>query len=111
MANSVPTLGGLLSSVTFAEDTVSATPQLLDADVTFTDLDNDVAGATLTVSGLLAEDIVSIRNQGMNLGEIGFSGSSITYDGNVIDLRITRCARCARARRFATPRVRVRWPH
>ena len=41
MANSVPTLTGLATPVTFLENTVNATPQIIDADVTFTDADNN----------------------------------------------------------------------
>ncbi len=55
-----PELTGLTSTVTFAENTVNATPQVIDSDVSFTDADNDYAGGTLVVSGLLAEDTVSI---------------------------------------------------
>ncbi len=34
MANSVPTLTGLTTLVTFLENTVNAAPQIIDADVT-----------------------------------------------------------------------------
>jgi uncharacterized protein (DUF2141 family) len=84
VANSVPVLTGFESSVTFAEDTVNAAPQLLDTDVTFTDPDNNFNGGTLTVAGLLAEDRVSIRNQGTGAGQIGFSGGNVTFGGSVI---------------------------
>ena len=69
----IPTLADFAPSVTFLENTVNAAPQLLDADVTFTDPDNNFNGGTLVVTGLLAEDIVSIRNQGTGAGQIGFS--------------------------------------
>jgi hypothetical protein len=84
MANSAPTLNGLTTAVTFDENTVNATPQLIDADVTFTDPDNNFTGAALTVTGLLAEDTVAIRNVGTAAGEIGVSGSSITFGGVTI---------------------------
>ena len=54
MANSVPTLTGLTTPVAFLENTVNAAPQIIDADVTFTDPDNNFDGGTLTVAGLLA---------------------------------------------------------
>ena len=78
MANSVPTLTGLTTPVTFLENTVNATPQLIDADVTFTDADNNFDTGALTVTGLLAEDTVAIRNQGTGAGEIGVSGGDVS---------------------------------
>jgi len=83
MTNSVATLTGM-NAATFLENTVNATPQLLDADVIFGDLDGNVAGGALTVSGLLAEDTVSIRNQGVGAGQIGFSGGLVSYEGALI---------------------------
>jgi len=82
--NDAPKLTGLASSVTFSENTVNAAPQLLDADVTFTDGDNYFGSGSLTVSGLLAEDKVAVRNQGTGSGQIGVSGNTITYGGVVI---------------------------
>ena len=68
MANSVPTLTGLATPVTFLENTVNGAAQIIDADVTFTDPDNNFTGGTLTVTGLLAQDPVAIRNQGHRVG-------------------------------------------
>ncbi len=64
MANSVPTLAGL-NPPTFLENTVNATPQLIDANVTLADREGNVASGTLTITGLLPEDVISIRNQGV----------------------------------------------
>jgi hypothetical protein len=47
MANSVPTMTGLTTSITFDENTVNATPQIIDADVTLTDPDDNFDGGTL----------------------------------------------------------------
>ncbi len=55
-----PTLTGLAPSITFAENTVNTTPQVIDSDVTFSDAEGNFNGGALTVSGLLAEDRVSI---------------------------------------------------
>ena len=52
--NSVPTLTGLATPVTFLENTANAAPQIIDADVTFTDPDNNFDTGALTVTGLLA---------------------------------------------------------
>jgi hypothetical protein len=68
MANSVPVLTGLTSPVTFLENTVNAAPQIIAADVAFSDPDNNFNGGTLTVTGLLSEDTVAIRNQGAGAG-------------------------------------------
>ena len=79
-----PQLSGL-DPVTFSENTVNSEPQLLDADVSFSDLDGNVFGeghfdgGTLTVTGLLAEDIVSILHQGAGLGELGFVAGFVSY--------------------------------
>jgi hypothetical protein len=45
MANSVPTLTGLDTPVTFLENTVNAALQIIDGDVTFTDPDNTSTAA------------------------------------------------------------------
>ena len=84
MANAVPTLTGLATTVTFGENTVNAAPQLIDGDVSFSDADDNLDGGTLVVSGLLAEDTVSINNEGNGAGQIGFSGGNVSFGGTVI---------------------------
>jgi hypothetical protein len=84
MPNTAPHLAGLASSVTFAENTVNAAPQILDSGVTFTDPDNNFDTGTLTVTGLLAEDTVAIRNQGSGAGQIGFSAGTVSIEGTDI---------------------------
>ena len=84
MANTVPTLTGLDTPIDFIENTVNATPQVIDAAVVFTDPDGNFDGGTLTVSDLLAEDSVSINDQGAGAGEIGFSGGNVTFGGTLI---------------------------
>ncbi|MCA3586156.1 MAG: VCBS repeat-containing protein, partial [Methylocystis sp.] len=74
---------GLAPSVTFAENTVNATPQLLDSDVVFT-TSGSLAGGRLVVGGLLAEDRVSILTEGSGAGQIGVSGTTISYGGVAI---------------------------
>jgi len=81
--NDAMTLTGFGPSVTFAENSVNTTPQLLDINVVFTDPDS-FSGGTLTLSGVLAEDRISVRNQGTGAGEIGLSGSDVTYGGVVV---------------------------
>jgi Ca2+-binding RTX toxin-like protein len=82
--NDVPTLTGFGPSVTFSENLVNVTPQLLDADVAFNDVEGNFNGGRLTLSGLLAEDRVSVRNEGSAASQIGLSGSNITFGGVVI---------------------------
>jgi len=84
MANSVPILTGLTTPVTFLENTVNGAPQIIAADVTFTDPDNNFNGGALTVTGLLGEDTVAIRNQGTGAGQIGVAGGNVTFGGSVI---------------------------
>ena len=83
MSNTAPNLTELATSVTFAENTVNAVPQFLDTDVEVTDPENNFDGGKLVVSGLLAEDIVSINSQGFDQGEIGFAGGNVTF-GNTL---------------------------
>jgi hypothetical protein len=80
----VPVLAGLARSVTYAETTVSATPQLLDADVRFTDSGGTLPGGTLVVSGVLSEDVLSVANIGTGAGQIGLSGTTVSYGGVTI---------------------------
>ena len=58
-------------------------------DVLVSDVDSsNFSGGSLNVevdSGLVdSEDVFSIRNQGTGLGQIGVSGSNVTYEGTVI---------------------------
>lgn len=84
--NNAPVLTGLGPSVTFLENTVNAAPQLLDANVSFIDPNNNFDGGALTVTGLLPEDSVSVRDQGSAAGEIGFDPDTgeVSFGGVVI---------------------------
>jgi hypothetical protein len=77
------TLAGLNPSGSFAENAVNVAPQLLDANVAFS-ATGSLAGARLVVSGLLAEDRVSVLHQGGGAGQIGVSGSTVSYGGEAI---------------------------
>ena len=81
--NDAPTLTGIATSVTFAENTVNAGPQVIDSDVVFGDAEANLTGGQLTVSRLLAQDTVSVRNEGADTGQIGVSGTDVTYGGVV----------------------------
>lgn len=77
------TLTGLSASVTFGENSVNAAAALIDNDVTFI-ASGSLTGATLTVSGLLAEDRVSLRDDGNGAGQVGFDGTTVRYGGVAI---------------------------
>ncbi|MCF7763413.1 MAG: hypothetical protein K9N62_07040, partial [Verrucomicrobia bacterium] len=85
--NGTPSLSGLATAVTFAENTVNASAQIVDSDVTFTDDNASLSGGNLTVSyssGGGAEDQLSINNQGTGSGQIGFSVGTVSYGGTSI---------------------------
>ena len=85
MSNSRPFLTGFVTSLTIDEDTANLTPQLIDSDVSFVAPDSNFDGSTLVVSGLLADDIVSIRDKPTGeFYQIGFSGGVITFGGVII---------------------------
>jgi len=84
MPNIAPTLTGVSGSITFGENLVNATPQRLDSDVSFLDADNNYTGGTLRITGLLAEDRIGLFNQGTGIGQIGVSGSNISYSNITI---------------------------
>ena len=82
--NSPPRLDDLDDSVTFAENLVNTTPQILDFDVTFNDPDDNFNGGTLTVSGLLPEDVVGINDEGAVPNAINVSPGLVFYGGMLI---------------------------
>ena len=82
--NDAPVLTGLTSSVTFLEDTVNATPQIIDADVSLIDPEGNFDGGKVDVIGLAPQDRIGVFNEGTGAGQIGVSGSDISYGGVVI---------------------------
>ncbi|MBK7352248.1 MAG: hypothetical protein IPJ05_00205 [Nitrosomonas sp.] len=56
----------------------------LVADVDSTNFDTGTLTVSFTAGSDSAEDVLSIRNQGIGAGQIGVSGSNITYGGTVI---------------------------
>ena len=74
-----------MSAIAFNENTVNANPQLLAPSITLASPGSfSPTSATLSISGLLAEDRISLRNLGTGAGQIGFSGGNITYGGVII---------------------------
>lgn len=58
--------------------------------MSFADVDEDFNTGTLTVSGLLAEDTVSINSVGNGVGEISYNSGTgeVSYEGVVFDILI-----------------------
>ncbi|MEM7405851.1 MAG: DUF4347 domain-containing protein [Pseudomonadota bacterium] len=87
--NDAPVIGNLDGDVlNYVEDSGAV---VIDqgTGVTLADPDSaDFNGGTLTVAitagGDTTEDVVSVRNQGTGAGQIGVSGSDITFGGTVI---------------------------
>ncbi len=79
--NDAAVLTGVSLAATFGENLINATPQLLDANVSFTDVDEGFAGGALTVTGLLAEDRVSVQSGAV----ISLSAGTVYYDADGAD--------------------------
>ena len=95
-----PELVDVVGSVTFMENTVNASPQLIDGAVRLSDADSaNFAGGQLVVSVLSGygniqqaqlvqqaetQDAFGIRNQGGGAGQVGVSGSAVSYGGVTI---------------------------
>ncbi|ARE42344.1 hypothetical protein RGUI_4318 (plasmid) [Rhodovulum sp. P5] len=94
-----PKLTVALTDVTFDEADVNAAPALLMPDADVGDADSaDFEGGTLSIQRIdlaldedlfnapdnSAQDNLGIRNQGTAAGEIGVSGSNVTFGGTVI---------------------------
>jgi hypothetical protein len=71
-------LGGLSAFAGFAED---EPPVLIDADVSVA---SAFPIASLVVSGLLAEDRVSLANLGTGPGQVGFANGIVTVGGAIV---------------------------
>ncbi len=78
-------LGALISSTVLAEDSVNATPEVIDGDVTISGTTTDFTGEDLTISTTGgAEDQLTIIDEGLGAGQIGFDGTNIRYEGTII---------------------------
>ncbi|MCP4711325.1 MAG: hypothetical protein GY869_22115, partial [Planctomycetes bacterium] len=78
-SNNAPTLTNLSPSITYAENTVNATPQIIDSAVTFADADGgDLDTGALTITGIRASETISVENQAVgSSGNIRRSGNNI----------------------------------
>ena len=80
----IPTISNLTTSSTFAENTVNAASQSLGMSVTLTNVGSGFDGNVVRLTGILAEDTVSVGNVGIGAGQIGRSGSNVSFEGVVI---------------------------
>src|SRR6185295_16604358 len=69
IANGAPGLTNFGPTVNVTQAGPAATPQVLDSNVVFSDVEGNFAGGTLTVSGLLAEDTVAVPSTGNDPGQ------------------------------------------
>ncbi len=81
MPNSRPVLANLPLVLDWRENDVNRAPQLLFADAALRDADDNFAGGSLMLQGLAAGDIVSVRDVGQGVGQIGFDGQTATFGG------------------------------
>ena len=54
------------------------------SDVDSSDFDGGTLTVTISAGGDSAEDVLSIRNQGTGAGQVGVSGSNVTFSGTVV---------------------------
>ncbi|MCK5339946.1 MAG: hypothetical protein KAJ60_02675, partial [Desulfobulbaceae bacterium] len=79
--NDAPSLTNLDTPAAFLENTINATPAIIDADVTFADIDLlDLDGGTLTVSGLDVDDVVSVNSMGVGLNNVRLNVDVVEFD-------------------------------
>ena len=81
MPNTAPSLTGLAPSVTL---TASSTPQVIDSSVFFSDDEDNFDGGSLTISGLVSGDVVSIGDDGEGPLDYNSSTGEISIFGEVI---------------------------
>jgi hypothetical protein len=83
--NDAPVITPIAPDVTFVE---GGLPQVIDATGTITDVDStNFDGGVMTVSSSAngsADDRLSVGNWGTGPGQVGVSGSDVTYGGTVI---------------------------
>ena len=76
-------VSGFTSGKVIGED-VAHPGVIIDTAISFVDIDGQFAGGRLTVTGLLAEDRISVLDQGDGAGQLGVSGATLSYGGVAI---------------------------
>lgn len=82
--NDAPALSFASSTTSFAENLVNASAQSLVGDATVSDPEGNFDGGTLSITGVLAEDVIGAEDQGSGTGQIGIAGNDISFEGTVI---------------------------
>jgi hypothetical protein len=90
-AFAAPTVSNF-DDVTFAENTVNATAQVIDNDITYanggnTNYNNNLIRVSYSVGGATAHEDLDVQNQGTGAGQIGVSGNNISYGGTVFAVK------------------------
>ncbi|WP_298595776.1 hypothetical protein, partial [Zoogloea sp.] len=79
-----PELGDFAGTLTFGENLVNATPQIIDPAVSLLDLDSaNLDGGRVEIFYTQfgsAEDQLGVRNQGTGVAQIGVSGNTVSYN-------------------------------
>ncbi|MDD3329513.1 MAG: hypothetical protein PHW25_20735, partial [Zoogloea sp.] len=79
-----PSLGDFAGTLTFGENLVNATPQIIDPAVSLLDLDSaNLDGGRVEIFYTQfgsPEDQLGVRNQGTGVAEIGVSGNTVSYN-------------------------------
>src|SRR3989338_4458041 len=84
----MPILAGLTKAVSYSENAIQSSAQVIDSSVLLADINSpDFNGGNVTIvyaSGGSTADKLTVANQGTGSGQIGVSGSTISYEGNNI---------------------------
>jgi hypothetical protein len=79
-----PSLGDFAGTLTFGENLVNATPQIIDPAVSLLDLDSaNLDGGRVEIFYTQfggAEDQLGVRNQGTGVAQIGVTGNTVSYN-------------------------------
>ena len=77
-------LFGVTAAAQFGGVTIATQPQLLDSDVSVRVNGLETLGASVTVSGLVAGDAVTLRLAGDGAGQFSADGQTLRYEGAAI---------------------------
>ena len=79
-----PSLGDFAGTLTFGENLVNATPQIIDPAVSLLDLDSaNLDGGRVEIFYTQfgsPEDQLGVRNQGTGVAQIGVTGNTVSYN-------------------------------